>query len=235
MANPALFRAIDKAVKDYNMLEEGDSVLLAASGGKDSTALAQYLSFRRQRTRFSVQALHISTELENANLEALETLFKSWEIPLTIKKISVLARLKPNQKMNCWWCSTQRRCELLQYALDNGCNKIAFGHHLDDILETVLMNIFTKEKLVGMPPVLKFTKFPITIIRPLALADVKMIRRHAERENYLSYTCTCQYQSNSHRKIARQRLEQLTGGRYDLKLKLFNSLKPENIILDYLH
>ena len=66
MANPKLFRVIDKAVKDYSMIEVGDKILLAASGGKDSTALAEYLSFRKTRTDFSVTALHISTELENA-------------------------------------------------------------------------------------------------------------------------------------------------------------------------
>ncbi len=235
MANPKLFRTIDRAVKDYTMIETGDKILLAASGGKDSTALADYLAFRKTRTDFSVTALHISTELENAPLAELKKLFHDWNIELVIKRIGVLARLKPGQKMSCWWCSTQRRVELLNFALEHGYNKIAFGHHLDDILETALMNIFTKEKLVGMPPVLPFDKFPITVIRPLALADIPMIKAHVESRGYASATCTCDYQSNSHRKVARTRLQNLTGGSYELKLKLFNALKKENIVLDYLH
>ena len=228
MANPKLFRVIDKAVKDYSMIEVGDKILLAASGGKDSTALAEYLSFRKTRTDFSVTALHISTELENAQLTNLETLFQNWQIDFIVKHISVLGRLKSGQKMNCWWCSTQRRLELLNFALEFGYNKIAFGHHLDDILETVLMNVFTKGRLVGMPPILQFDKFPIKIIRPLALADIPTIQSHVT-------TCTCEYQSNSHRKIARERLQNLTGGNYELKLKLFNALKKDNIVIDYLN
>jgi PP-loop domain protein len=235
MANPKLFRVIDKAVKDYSMIEVGDKVLLAASGGKDSTALAEYLSFRKTHTDFSVTALHISTELENAQLTNLETLFKNWQIDFIVKHISVLGRLKSGQKMNCWWCSTQRRLELLNFALEFGYNKIAFGHHLDDILETVLMNVFTKGRLVGMPPILQFDKFPIKIIRPLALADIPMIQSHVTTRGYASTTCTCEYQSNSHRKVARERLQNLTGGNYELKLKLFNALKKDNIVIDYLN
>ena len=235
MANPKLFRAIDKAVKDYAMISDGDRILLAASGGKDSTALADYLSFRKKRTDFFIQAMHISTEMENAQLDAIETLFCRWKIPLYTLKISIKNRLKQGQKMNCYWCSTQRRTELIKYALDNGFTKIAFGHHLDDILETALMNIFTKERLVGMPPILKLEKFPITIIRPLALTDIATIKQHVHERSYASYTCTCPYQSNSHRKLARTRLEALTGGSYVLKIKLFNALKQQNIVSDYLH
>lgn len=235
MANPKLFRVIDKALQDYRMISDGDKILLAASGGKDSTALAEYLAYRQRRTRFSVCALHISTELENAKLDDLQKLFNGWGIELRIKKIAVLSRLKADQKMNCWWCSSQRRNELLNFALENGYNKIAFGHHLDDILETALMNIFTKAKLVGMPPVLQLDKFPVTIIRPLALADVAMIRQHVLQAGYASSTCTCAYQSNSHRKTARKQLEKLTDGNYALKVKLFTALKKENIILEYLH
>lgn len=235
MANPKLFRVVDKAVKDYSMIEENDKILLAASGGKDSTALAEYLAFRRRRSNFFVLALHISTELENAKLKELEELFSNWDIELRIKKIGVLSRLKKGQKMNCWWCSTQRRSELISFAIENGFNKIAFGHHLDDILETALMNIFTKGKLVSMPPKLQLEKFPLTIIRPLALADLPMIKQHVQNASYASTTCTCQYQSKSHRKIAREQLERLTLGKYELKLKLFNAFKKENIMPEYLH
>lgn len=235
MSNPKLFRTIDKAVQEYNMIGEDDNILLAASGGKDSTALAEYLSFRKRRSRFYVKALHISTEFENANLEKLKKLFSGWDIELQIQKISVFDRLRADTKMSCWWCSTQRRSELFKFAVENGFNKIAFGHHLDDILETVFMNIFTKGKLSGMPPILKFEKLPITIIRPLAFADLNMIKKHIEKSSYVSFTCTCAYQSQSHRKIARKQLQLATDGKYDLKLKLFNSLKKENINLDYLH
>lgn len=235
MANPKLFRLIDKAVLEYSMIKPNDKILLAASGGKDSTALAEYLAFRKKRTNFSLKALHISTELENADIEILKKLYEHFGIELEIKEIKILERLKTGKKMNCWWCSSQRRAELLNYALEGGFNKIAFGHHLDDILETALMNIFTKARLFSMPPILQLNKFPVTVIRPLTFADIPTIQSHVKQQGYASATCTCDYQSNSHRKIARSQLAKLTDNKYALKLKLFTALKKENIILEYLH
>ncbi len=234
MANPKLFRTIDRAVFDYKMIEENDRILLAASGGKDSTALAEYFSMRQKRPnpKFTIHAMHIASDVAPAFSQEIILKFKEWNIPLTVKQISVLGRLKPNEKMNCWWCSAQRRTELNKFAMENGYNKIALGHHLDDILETLLMNSLQKGILATMPPVLHFVKFPVTIIRPLCLADLPMIIRHAEETGYICSTCTCTFQENSARKTARSRLELLTGGSYKLKINLFNSLK--NILTEYL-
>ena len=231
MANPKLFRTIDKAVSEYNMIEAGDRILIAASGGKDSTALAEYFAARLQRRLpvFEAAALHIATDIGSEFVPELAARFKSWGIDLTVKTISVLERLKTGKKMNCWWCSSQRRLELSKYAQEHGFNKIALGHHLDDILETALMNALTKGELAAMPPVLKFDKFPLTFIRPLCLADIPMIVRHAEMQGYISSTCTCSYQDNSGRKTARSRLDKLTDGNYELKRKLFDALRNINV------
>ncbi|MEL3913626.1 tRNA 2-thiocytidine biosynthesis TtcA family protein [Treponema pedis] len=234
MANPKLFRTIDRAVFDYKMIEENDRILLAASGGKDSTALAEYFSMRikRPNPKFTVHAMHIASDVAPEFSSEIIKRFDEWNIPLTVKKISVLGRLKPGEKMNCWWCSSQRRTELNKFAMENGFNKIALGHHIDDILETLLMNSLQKGILATMPPVLKFDKYPVTIIRPLCLADLSMIIRHAEEAGYICSTCTCTFQENSVRKTARSRLAGLTGGSYKLKINLFNSLK--NILPKYL-
>ncbi len=230
MANPPLFRTIDKAVSLYRMIEADDRILLAASGGKDSTALAEYFASRVKRRTpvFTVSALHIATDIGSGFSSELKNRFNEWEIGLNIKEISVLGRLKAGKKMNCWWCSSQRRLELSRYAQENGFNKIALGHHLDDILETVLMNALNKGELATMPPVLTFDKFPLTIIRPLCLADIPMIVRHAQAQGYSSSVCTCRYQENSGRKKARTRLDRLTDGNYALKRKLFDALRTVN-------
>lgn len=232
MANPKLFRTIDKAVSDYNMIEDGDRILIAASGGKDSTALTEYFAARlaRRKPVFEAAALHIATDIGSAFSPELAACFKDWGIRLTIKTISVLDRLKAGRKMNCWWCSSQRRLELSKYAQTYGFNKIALGHHLDDILETALMNALTKGELAAMPPVLRFDKFPVTFIRPLCLADIPMIVRHAYMQGYISSTCTCTYQANSGRKSARSRLDKLTDGNYALKRKLFEALRNINTV-----
>ncbi len=235
MANPKLFRIVDHGVSEYAMIEEGDRILIGASGGKDSTALVEYFGSRLKRPsgpRFEAAALHVSTEIGSPLAPSLAARFDSWGIPLHTVILSVLGRLKPGRKMNCWWCSTQRRTELNEFAMREGYNKIALGHHLDDILETLLMNALTKGELSTMPPRLSYEKYPITIIRPLCLADIPTIVRHATERGYISSTCTCTYQDNSGRKEARSRLEALTGGRYDEKRKLFEALR--NVKTDYL-
>ncbi len=242
MPNPPLYRAVDRALSEYPMIESGDSVLLGASGGKDSTALAEYLvslKKRRYPLEFRLEALHVSTEFESAppgspdfgdgrenkGFDSVRALFEQWQIPLHIVSVSVLGRLKPGKKMNCWWCSTQRRTELNNFAMEHGFNKIALGHHLDDILETFLMNALGRGELSTMPPVLRYTKYPVEIIRPLCFADAAMIASHAKKRGWYAATCTCAWQSNSQRRDAREKIASLTAGSYEKKLMLFEALR----------
>ena len=151
MPQPKLFSIIDKAIFEYQMIEEGDRILIGASGGKDSTALVEYFARRKLqgREKFDFTALHVSTEIAPPFDPGLRELFASWGVEPVVIPVGVLDRLKPGRSMNCWWCSTQRRTELNEYAMANGYNKIALGHHLDDILETLLMNAWAR---VSFPP-----------------------------------------------------------------------------------
>ncbi len=234
MPQPLLFRLIDKAVIDYNMIEKGDRILVGASGGKDSTALLEYLSRRslRKEAGFSFCALHIASEFGGTLPEKITSLFRQWEVDMHTVRIDVQGRLKAGRKMSCYWCSTQRRTELLHFALENGFNKIALGHHLDDALETLLMNALEKGECSTMPPALRYDKYPVTLIRPLYYAAVEQIRRHAEEGGYAGWTCTCNFQDNSARKDARRRLALLTDGNPAQKTKLLQALK--NIRAEYL-
>jgi tRNA(Ile)-lysidine synthase TilS/MesJ len=235
MGQPKLFSLIDKAVYDYKMIEKGDKILIGASGGKDSTALVEYFSNRikRRGEDFSFTAIHIETDFEGCTMSPrLREQFKSWNVESVNYFVDVQNRIKEGHKMNCYWCSMQRRGKLISYALKNGYNKIALGHHLDDILETLLMNMLFKAKLFTMPPRLEYKKYPLTIIRPLCYADVDTIKEHASDAGYISTTCTCMYQDNSGRKDARARLQALTQGDRRLKEKMFESLR--NINTEYL-
>lgn len=235
MSQPKLFSLIDKAVYDYKLIEKGDRILIGASGGKDSTALVEYFANRvkRKDEDFSFTAIHIETDFEGCTMSPrLREQFKTWNVDAVNYFVDVQNRIKEGHKMNCYWCSTQRRNELISYALKNGYNKIALGHHLDDILETLLMNMLFKAKLFTMPPRLDYKKYPLTIIRPLCYADVETIKEHASQAGYISTTCTCMYQDNSGRKDARARLQALTNGDRRAKEKLFDSLR--NINTEYL-
>jgi len=234
MPQPYLFSQMDKAVFDYNMIEKGDRILVGASGGKDSTALVEYFAKRalRKKDDFEFKAVHVHSEITGELDPRLAELFKSWNVECDSIYVDVIGRLKPGRKMNCYWCSTQRRTELIRYAMANGYNKLALGHHLDDLLETVLMNALDKGTLMGMPPRLQYEKYPLTIIRPLCYSDTKTIIEHGTQAGYISSTCTCNYQSNSTRKDARKKIDFLTDGDYNKKLHLLNSLR--NINKDYL-
>lgn len=226
---------IDKACFDYNLIEKGDRILIGASGGKDSTALISYFAQRAKRRSklcrmdeapdFEYKALFIKNDFAPDFPLEIAELFKAWQVPFEKLDVNVLERVKKGQKMSCWWCSTQRRTELLNYAIANGYNKIALGHHMDDLLETLLMNMLNKGELASMPPRLKYEKFPVTIIRPLCYVSEARLIEEAERGGYAGYTCTCNFQDNSGRKEARRLLEQLTEGSQAKKERLFASLK----------
>lgn len=235
MGQPLLYSLIDKAVHEYNMLPSGSRVLVGASGGKDSTLLAEYFANRMKRRTgndFSFTAVYVRSDFSPPFNAELNEFFCGKGISLEEIQVDVLGRLKPGRKMNCYWCSMQRRTELIRYALDNGYDTIALGHHLDDILETLLMNMLGKSVLSTMPPVFQYEKYPLSIIRPLCYAPVDMIVQYAKEQGWHSLTCTCEYQENSGRKEMRRRLDALTDGDADKKMRLFNSLR--NIQHEYL-
>ncbi len=234
MKNNRVFSVIDKAVHDFNLINEGDRILVGASGGKDSTALIEYLSRRtlRPSEHFEFTALHIQTEFSGALQENIVALFRKWNVNLEVLKIDVQERLKEGKKMNCYWCSTQRRTELNNFAVANGYNKIALGHHADDVLETLVMNALHKGELSTMIPSLKYEKYPVTIIRPLYYLFETEIITHAKENGFYGWTCTCGYQSNSVRKAARQKIALLTENDMNLKRHLLDSLL--NVNTDYL-
>ena len=224
---PRLSSLIDKACFDYNLIEKGDRILIGASGGKDSTALIEYFAerLRRPDCGFEYKALFIKSDFAPEFPEGIMAKFREWNVPFEQINVNVLERVKPGQKMSCWWCSTQRRSELLSYALDNGYNKIALGHHMDDILETLLMNMLNKGELAAMPPRLKYDKFPVSVVRPLCYVSEERLIEHAKEEGYAGFTCTCNYQDNSGRKEARAKLEALTDGDEAKKERLFASMR----------
>lgn len=225
---------IDKAIFEYNMIEDGDRILIGVSGGKDSTLLVKYFSNRMKRksVNFSYEALYIHSDFASPFPLDVKNLYSKWNVPLNTIDCDVLNRLKKNEKMSCWWCSCQRRTELLNYAIKNGFNKIALGHHMDDILETFIMNMMNKGNLSTMIPLFKYNKYPITVIRPLCYIPETMIIDYMNEKGYSKYTCTCSYQDNSGRKESRRLLALLTENNQQKKEIMFKSL--QNVQSEYL-
>jgi tRNA 2-thiocytidine biosynthesis protein TtcA len=230
-AEAQIAKLTEVAIRRYAMIEEGDSILIAVSGGKDSTSLAYDLAMKRRwwPRRYRLRAIHIATDFCSCCKKTeLFDLLSSWDIESVSIDVPVIGRLKSGRRMNCYWCSTQRRTELIRYAMAEGFNKIALGHHLDDIVETLMMNMLYKGQISGMLPSLKYDKYPITIIRPLALCEERQVIAFAQEKGFRSAACTCPYWIDSARREVRARIAQFTGGSSRLKRNLFDSMSKVN-------
>jgi tRNA 2-thiocytidine biosynthesis protein TtcA len=226
-------KLVTKVVMERNLIEEGDRILIAASGGKDSTVMAWALSRIRPaiRKRYELAAVHIASDFCACCKKAsLEKRLAEWGVSFTDIPTPIIGRLKPGRAMNCYWCSTQRRVELLKYAVERGFNKLALGHHLDDIIETFFMNMTAKGELSAMPILLKYRKYPVSIIRPLGFVEERQIIACAEEKGILNAACTCPFGVNSSRKIVRKRIADFTGNSGAVKRRILRSVDRAGLL-----
>lgn len=200
-------KKINQAILKYNMIEDGDRVLIAVSGGKDSMTLIHHLNkiaHSEYPIDFEIHGIHIKTDFDNSvEKSGFKKFLTDNGIDCSMVEVSVLSRLKPGKKMNCYWCSSQRRMELMKYADANGFNKIALGHHMDDILETFFMNMAYKGELSTMLPLLKYDNYQQTVIRPMALVKEREIIEFSDLSGISKISCTCNYDTQSKRKVMR--------------------------------
>ncbi|MHC6201587.1 tRNA 2-thiocytidine biosynthesis TtcA family protein [Breznakiellaceae bacterium SP9] len=216
-----------KAVMERGLIEDGDRILIAVSGGKDSTMLAWALCHIRRAVKkdYSLAAVHISSDFCSCCKKSiLAQHLAEWELPFSDLYVPIIGRLKSGQSMNCYWCSTQRRLELIRYAGEYGFNKIALGHHLDDIIETFFMNMADKGTLAAMPIRMRYRKYPLTLIRPLAYLEETQIIAAAGELGILKAACTCPFGVNSKRRTMRRRIADFTGGSSAVKRRILASL-----------
>ncbi|GHV84362.1 tRNA 2-thiocytidine(32) synthetase TtcA [Spirochaetia bacterium] len=215
-----------KAVFEKNLIEDGDRILIAVSGGKDSTVLAMTLSKIKKAVKkeYTLGAIHISSDFCSCcKKAALGKRLEEWGITFTDIFVPVIGRLKDGEKMNCYWCSTQRRTELIRYALENNYNKIALGHHLDDIIETFFMNMTSYGGLSTMDVRMDYKKYPLALIRPLAYLEERQIIACAEENDILKAACTCPYGINSKRREIRKRIAEFTGNSAAVKRRILKA------------
>lgn len=237
-----------KAFVTYHLLEDGDHVLVGLSGGKDSLCLLEMLGKRAKidQPRFRVEAIHV--RMENISYETstdyLEQFCKELDVPLHIVTTSFSAMpanhttpfSTPNsqlkQKPPCFLCSWNRRKQLFNLAQELGCNKIALGHHQDDLLHTCLMNQFYQGRFDTMPALLKMRKMPLSIIRPLCMVEENDIRRYAELRGYEKQVKLCPYETASHRDDMRQLFEQIQQMNPEARHSLWNAIVRAGKLVD---
>ncbi|HQJ15916.1 MAG TPA: ATP-binding protein [Candidatus Omnitrophota bacterium] len=190
-----------RAIIDHKMIDDGDRIAVAVSGGKDSLTLLQILADRRKFVpiRYDLVAVHVDFGFHPRQTKYLIRRFKSMGIPYSIEKSDILKRTDP-EKINCFWCAWNRRRELFCAADRLNCGKVAFGHHKDDIAQTMLMNLFFHGEISTMCPRQELFKGKIVVIRPLAYVEESMIRKFARQRKFLTVSCQCPHADVSKRR-----------------------------------
>lgn len=215
-AEQLLYKRIQKqfgrATKEYGMLNDGDKILVALSGGKDSLTMLQLMAERSRiyKPKISIVAAHVRmTNIPyNANFAFLKNLCDSLGVELHILESSFDASTD-KRKSPCFLCSWNRRKALFTLAQEIGCNKIALGHNMDDFIETMLMNMTFQGTFSAMAPVMSMDKFPMTIIRPLCLVNENDVEEYAKERAFPPLEKNCPYENDSHRKSMKDLLAHL--------------------------
>ncbi|MDY0013365.1 MAG: tRNA 2-thiocytidine(32) synthetase TtcA [Rhodocyclaceae bacterium] len=209
-----LERSVGEAIADYNMIEDGDTVLVCVSGGKDSYSLLSILLALRERAPvdFRVIAMNLDQKQPGFPAEVLPAYFESIGVEYRIVNEDTYSIVKdkiPAGKTTCSLCSRLRRGIIYRTARELGATKIALGHHREDIMETLFLNMFFGGKIKAMPPKLVSDNGQHVVIRPLAYCAERDVARFARAMEYPIIPCNlCGSQENAQRKQIKAMLAQ---------------------------
>jgi tRNA 2-thiocytidine biosynthesis protein TtcA len=234
-----LCRLVGQAIGDFGMIEDGDKVMVCLSGGKDSYAMLDILMKLRERApiNFEIVAVNLDQKQPNFPAEILPNYLKSLGIQFHIEEqdtYSIVKRVVPEGKTTCGLCSRLRRGILYRVADELGATKIALGHHRDDILETLMLNMFYAGKLKGMPPKLRSDDGKHIVIRPLAYVPEKLLERYAGDMNFPIIPCDlCGSQPNLQRQVMKEMLrdwEKKHPGRVENLFRSMHHIVPSHLM-----
>ncbi|MEW6694421.1 MAG: tRNA 2-thiocytidine(32) synthetase TtcA [Pseudomonadota bacterium] len=234
-----LCRLVGQAIDDYRMIEDGDRVMVCLSGGKDSYSLLDILMRlqRRAPARFELIAVNLDQRQPGFPADVLPNYLRTLGIPFHIETqdtYSIVKKVIPEGKTMCSLCSRLRRGILYRVARELGATKIALGHHRDDILQTLLLNMFFGAKLKGMPPKLVSDNGEHVVIRPLAYVPEKDLIRWAQVRAFPIIPCNlCGSQQHLQRKQVGDLLREWDKrfpGRVDNMLKALQNVVPSHLM-----
>ena len=234
-----LHRQVGHAIADFNMIEDGDKVMVCVSGGKDSYALLDILTNLQQRApiRFELVAVNLDQKQPGFPDHVLPEYLKSRGVPYHIETrdtYSIVKRLIPEGKTMCSLCSRLRRGILYRVAGELGATKVALGHHRDDMIQTLFMNMFFGSRMKGMPPKLVSDDGKNIIIRPLAYVAEPDLERWAAHRQFPIIPCTlCGNQDNLQRVQTKQMLrdwDRRFPGRIDNMFNAMANVVPSHLM-----
>ena len=227
-----------QAIADFNMIEDGDRVMVCLSGGKDSYTLLDILLKLRAKApvRFELTAVHLDQKQPGYDPDVLPAYLRALGVPFHVLEqdtYSVVKRVIPEGKTMCSLCSRLRRGSLYTYAAENGYSKIALGHHRDDIVETLFLNLFHQGSLKAMPPKLRSDDGRNVLIRPLAYCAEHDIAEYAAQQGFPIMPCNlCGSQENLQRKAIKAMLAEWDAkhpGRVDSIFRAIGNVAPSQL------
>jgi tRNA 2-thiocytidine biosynthesis protein TtcA len=233
-----LRRQVGQAIADYNMIEDGDRIMVCLSGGKDSYTLLDLLRQLQAKApvHFELFVVHLDQKQPGYDPQVLPGYLRSIEQPFEILEqdtYSVVQRVIPAGKTMCSLCSRMRRGALYAYAERAGFTKIALGHHRDDLVETLFLNMFYQSKLKSMPPKLQSDDGKHVLIRPLVYCKETDIAEYAEAKAFPVMPCNlCGSQETLQRKAIKQMLldwERKTPGRIENVFRALTAISPSQL------
>ncbi len=216
-----------KACEKYSLIENNDHILVGLSGGKDSLALVELLG-KRQRIfvpKFKVTAVYV--QMENVGYKSdtsyLSAFCEQYDVPFIVRQTSFEYDEKKGKSM-CFLCSWYRRKAMFDIARELNCNKLALGHHKDDIVETLLLNLFFQGSFSSIKPKMQMDKFPLTLIRPLCLIEEKDLIEYASQSNYQSQDKQCPFEKESYRADMKRLVADLERLNPNIRSSVMNAL-----------
>jgi len=227
-------RKAGRAIMDYQMIQEGDKICVAVSGGKDSLSLMHVLRHRLRMSpvKFEFAAVHIDFEFSDFKPQILIDYFKAHGFSYYVRTVDFIKGEK-YEDIDCFWWSRNRRKALFQFAEKEGFKKIAFGHHIDDIVETIILNQFYRGEIGAMKPKQVLFEGGITLIRPLAyVREQAMVELAKELKIDSMGQSKCAFDDTSHRMKIKNMLRAFEKDNPAIIKNIFNSL--QNIKSEYL-
>ena len=212
----------------YDMIADGDRILVGLSGGKDSLTLMWMLNERRSRIpiNYELFAVHIDPGFEESFSKSLQSYCNEIGFPLRVERTDygVLAHSSRNRENPCFLCSRLRRKRLFEIADELGCSKLALGHNKDDIIETLFLNMCYAGEISTMLPSQTFFKDRFTLIRPLAFVDEDIIKRFVKEQRFPEFVNPCPSAGVSKRQEIKAMLKGLYQTNKKIKGNLFRAM-----------
>ena len=219
----SLSKKFGRALKEFEMLEDGDTIAVGMSGGKDSYTLLD-LFYRRQKSfpiKYNLVAVHIDFGMNEGQSEKIAAFCEERGIKYYIEQEKL--EIEEGREVNCFYCAWMRRTHLFKFVHRLGIKKLAFGHHMNDLVETIFLNMFYQAKFDSFLPKTTFFKGEFDLIRPLVLCQSKNIKAYADRNNLPYAGHECPFGLSSERNEMREMVEKLDAKNELIVYNIFNS------------